>query len=310
VGIDVSSEHLDVAVRHGGETRRFDNTTKGISQTVEYVKEVGPVAAVMEATGGYEMGLAAEMELAGLAVSIVNPRQVRDFARSTGKLAKTDSIDAAVLARFAEAVKPPVRPLPEAGLLELRALVDRRRQLIEMLTSERNRLRLAPKRVRRQIDQHIRWLKARIDKLDQDIDQFIRSSPLWRTTEDLLRSVPGVGPVLSSVLVAYLPELGSMNRRQIAALVGVAPFNKDSGRYRGKRRVWGGRARVRAALYMATLVATRFNLVIQSFYERLSELGKPKKVALTACMRKLLTILNVIVRHQRKWNPDLAASRA
>ncbi len=262
-----------------------------------------PSGVVLEATGGFEMLVASELELAGLPVSLVNPRQVRSFARAIGRLAKTDAIDAQVLAQFAEAVKPPVRPLPDADTRELRALVDRRRQLLEILTSERNRLRHATKRVRALIEEHIRWLKQQLGDLDKDISEFIRSSPMWRAQEDLLRSVPGVGPVLSSTLLTHLPELGSLNRGQVAALVGVAPLNRDSGAFRGKRSVWGGRTAIRSALYMAALVATRYNPVIKAFYHRLCAAGKPKKVALTACMRKLLITLNSMLRHRTLWDP-------
>ena len=257
----------------------------------------------MEATGGFEMPIAGELELVGLPVSLVNPRQVRSFARATGKLAKTDAIDALLLAQFAEAVKPPVRPLPDEETRELRALVDRRRQLLEMLTSERNRLRPASKRVGRLIQEHILWLKQQIDDLDKDIGELIRSSPIWRAQEDLLRSVPGVGRVLSCTLLTHLPELGSLNRGQVAALVGVAPLNRDSGAFRGKRSVWGGRSAIRSALYMAALVASQHNPVIKAFYHRLRAAGKPAKVALTACMRKLLLILNSMLKRGTQWGP-------
>ena len=262
-----------------------------------------PCGLVLEASGGFEMLVAGELEVAGLPVSLVNPRQVRNFARATGRLAKTDAIDAQVLAQFAEAIKPPVRPLPDEETRELRALVDRRRQLLEMVTSERNRLRHATKRVSPLIQEHIRWLKQQIEGLDKDISKLIRSSPIWRPQEDLLRSVPGVGPVLSSTLLTHLPELGSLNRGQVAALVGVAPLNRDSGAFRGRRSVWGGRTAVRSALYMAALVATRYNPVIKAFYHRLCAAGKPAKVALTACMRKLLLILNCMLQRRTPWGP-------
>ena len=262
-----------------------------------------PCGVVLEATGGFEMLVAGELELAGLPVSLVNPRQVRSFARATGRLAKTDTIDAQVLAQFAEAVKPPVRPLPDEETRELRALVDRRRQLLMMVTSERNRLRNASRRVRPLIQEHIRWLKQQIEDLDKDISDLIRSSPVWRAHEDLLRSVPGVGPVLSSTLLTHLPELGKLNRGQVAALVGVAPLNRDSGAFRGKRSVWGGRTAICSALYMAALVATRHNPVIKAFYQRLRAVGKAKKVALTACMRKLLLILNSMSQRRTRWGP-------
>jgi transposase len=262
-----------------------------------------PSGVVLEATGGFEMLVAVELELAELPVSLVNPRQVRSFARATGRLAKTDAIDAKVLAHFAEAVKPAVRPLPDADTRELRALVDRRRQLLEMVSSERNRLCHASKRVRPLVQEHIRWLKQQVGDLDKDISELIRSSPVWRAQEDLLRSVPGVGPVLSCTLLTHLPELGSLNRGQVAALVGVAPLNRDSGAFRGKRSVWGGRTAIRSALYMAALVATRYNPVIKAFYQRLRAAGKPVKVALTACMRKLLVILNSMLKHRTQWDP-------
>lgn len=299
----MSTVHLDTAVLPSRQVRQFNNDAQGIGQLVEWLTTVQPSGVVLEATGALEIPLAAELELAALPVSIVNPRQVRDFARAVGKLAKTDTIDALVLARFAQAVRPPRRPLPDAKARELRGLVDRRRQLIEMLTSERNRLRTAPERLQPQIDEHIRWLSSKIEELAKDLDELIRSTPIWRTREDLLRSVPGVGPVLCSTLIAYLPELGTLSRGQIAALVGVAPLNRDSGSFRGKRTVWGGRAHVRATLYMAALVATRYNPVIRAFYHRLCAAGKAKKVALTACMRKLLVILNSMLKHHTQWGP-------
>jgi transposase len=291
VGIDVSAKQLDVAIRPTGEARQYTNDPEGIASIMEQIVPLKPSGVVLEATGGFETVVAGELELAGLPVSLVNPRQVRSFARATGRLAKTDAIDAQVLAQFAEAVKPPVRPLPDEETRELRALVDRRRQLLEMVKSERNRLRNASKR------EHIRWLKQQIEDLDKDISDLIRSSPIWRAQEDLLRSVPGVGPVLSSILLTHLPELGSLNRGQVAALVGVAPMNRDSGVFRGKRTVWGGRTPIRSALYMAAFTAVRYNPVIKAFYVRLRAAGKPAKVALTACMRKLLIILNSMLKH-------------
>lgn len=303
VGIDVSAAHLDLAALPGGEVQRFTNDPEGIKALTEHLESIGPTLVVLEATGAMEVPVAGELTTAGVAVVVVNPRQVRDFARATGQLAKTDALDAQVLARFGEAVKPPVRALPDATLRELRALTTRRHQLMAMVTAERNRLHTASPRVTPQIKEHILWLKRQIKDLDQDLGNTIRSSPLWRAQENLLRSVPGVGPVVSSILLAQLPELGNLNRQQIAALVGVAPLNRDSGRFRGKRMVWGGRAPVRAALYMAALVATRHNEVIKAFYQRLIQAGKPTKVALTACMRKLLLILNAMVRHNHTWNP-------
>ena len=302
-GIDVSAAHLDMAVLPSGEERRFTNDGEGIKTLTDHLAGMGSVLVVLEATGGMELPVVGELAVAGVELVVVNPRQVRDFARATGKLAKTDALDAQMLARFGEAVKPAVRPLPDATLMELRGLATRRHQLMKMLTAERNRLRTAPQRVQPQIKEHILWLKRQIKDLDKDLHDSIRSTPLWRAQENLLRSVPGVGPVVSSILLAKLPELGALNRYQIGALVGVAPLNRDSGAMRGKRKIWGGRAPVRAALYIAALVATRCNPVIKTFYERLLQAGKPKKVALTACMRKLLTILNVMVRDQCPWSP-------
>ena len=299
----MSAAHLDVGVRPSGEVKRYANDTRGIATIMDEIVPLGPSGVVLEATGGFEMPIAGELELVGLPVSLVNPRQVRSFARATGKLAKTDAIDALLLAQFAEAVKPPVRPLPDEETRELRALVDRRRQLLEMLTSERNRLRPASKRVGRLIQEHILWLKQQIDDLDKDIGELIRSSPIWRAQEDLLRSVPGVGRVLSCTLLTHLPELGSLNRGQVAALVGVAPLNRDSGAFRGKRSVWGERTAIRSALYMAALVASQHNPVIKAFYHRLRAAGKPAKVALTACMRKLLLILNSMLKRGTQWGP-------
>ena len=264
---------------------------------------IGLTLVVLEATGAMEVPVAGELTTAGVALAVVNPRQVRDFARATGQLAKTDALDAQVLARFGEAVKPPVRALPDATLRELRALTTRRHQLMAMVTAERNRLHSASPRVTPQIKDHILWLKRQIKDLDQDLGDTIRSSPLWRAQENLLRSVPGLGPVMSSILLAQPPELGNLNRYEIAALVGVAPLNRDSGTLRGKRKVWSGRAPVRAALYMAALVATKHNEVIKVFYQRLIQAGKPTKFALTACMRKLLLILNAMLRHNHRWNP-------
>ena len=273
---------------------------------MERLTSLAPALVVLEATGGLELPLAGELLDAALPVAVVNPRQVRDFARALGKLAKTDTLDAQVLARFGEGTKPQPRPLPDAQTQELKALVTRRRQLVEMTTAEKNRLRRATPRLRRQIQEHIDWLRCQLDEVDTDLGELIRSSPVWRAKEKLLKSVPGVGPVLSTTLLSQLPELGALSRQQVCALVGVAPFNRDSGTLRGRRTVWGGRSQVRTALYMATLVASRFNPAIQAFYQRLCSAGKPKKVALTACMRKLLTILNSMLKHGHAWNPASA----
>jgi len=309
VGIDVAKDWLDVGERPDDAAWRVRNDEAGIAALVERLGQREPAVVVLEATGGLEWALAAALAAAHLPVVVVNPRQVRDFARATGRLAKTDAIDAQVLAQFGEAVEPPPRPLPDQATQELAALVTRRRQLVEMLTGEKNRLRTARASVRRDIQEHIRWLERRLNDLDGDLRKAIQSSPLWRVRDHVLQSAPGVGFVSSSTLLANLPELGRLNRKEIAALVGVAPLNRDSGTLRGRRTVWGGRAHVRAVLYMATLVATRRNPVVKAFYERLVAAGKPKKVALTACMRKLLTILNAMVRSHASWqitNPTLA----
>ncbi|MFQ5874217.1 MAG: IS110 family transposase [Dehalococcoidia bacterium] len=302
VGIDVSKACLDVAMRPSGQMWSFPNEEKGISQLVARLRRLSPTLVVSEATGGRELPLVGALGAASLPVAVVNPRQVRDFARATGVLAKTDTLDARVLALFAERVRPEPRSLPDAQAQRLRALLVRRRQVVDMLTAEKNRLSTVLPSVRPRVEAHIHWLEKELGALDKDLGQTLRNSPLWREKEDLLRGVPGVGPVLSSTLLAELPELGALNRRQIAALVGVAPLNRDSGTFRGKRTVWGGRRRVRTVLYMATLVATRSNPIIRTFYQRLCAAGKPKKVALTACMRKLLTILNAVVKHRRPWD--------
>ena len=303
VGIDVSKDRLDVAVRPTGEAWQVPYDLQGISSLTGRLRELTPHLVVVEATGGMELVLVGELAAAQLPVAVVNPRQVRDFARAAGKLAKTDALDAQVLAHFAEAMNPEPRPLPDASTQELGALVARRRQLVGMITAEKNRVRTATQRIRPKVQEHIRWLEENLEELDRDLGDFMRSSPMWKDKDELLRSTPGVGPVLSMTLLSDLPELGALNRGEIAALVGVAPFNRDSGTLRGKRTVWGGRSQVRAALYMAALVATRYNPVLRDFYQRLCAAGKPKKVALTACMRKLLTILNVMVKHHSHWNP-------
>lgn len=306
VGIDVSKAQLDVAVRPSGETWTEAHDEAGLSALVARLHALAPTLIVVEATGGLEVALAGALATATLPVAVVNPRQVRDFARATGTLAKTDRLDAQSLAQFAEAVRPEPRALPDAQAQELRALLQRRRQLVEMLTAEKNRFQAAADRIRPQIQAHIDWLQRQISQFDDDLRTLLRSSPLWREREDLLRSAPGVGPVLATTLVAALPELGTLTRQQIAALVGVAPLNRDSGTLRGHRTVWGGRAQVRTALYMSTLVAVRHNPVLAAFYQRLRAAGKAPKVALTACMRKLLTILNAMLKHRTRWAPVVA----
>lgn len=301
-GIDVSKKQLDVFLHPVGERLSFDNTDEGHLALREKLTTFSAEIIVLEATGGIEARLAGSLAAAGLPVAVVNPRQVRDFARAKGKLAKTDTIDAEVIAEFAEAVKPEVRALPDAEAQELRSLVARRRQLTEMLAAERNRWQQATSApVRQSIEKLIAWLKAEIKSVDSDMGDRVRKSPLWREKEDLLRSVPGIGPGIANMLIAELPELGSLNRRKIAALVGVAPLNRDSGTYRGTRSVWGGRRQVRSALYMAALVGIRWNPTLKSFYTRLRQAGKRAKVALTACIRKLLTILNSMMKHRTHW---------
>jgi transposase len=308
VGIDVSKNQLDIAVRPAGDTWSMPNDVSGITEVVQGLAQLHPALVVLEATGGLQMPLAAALATAGLPLAMVNPRQVRDFARAIGRLAKTDRLDAQVLAHFAEAVRPTPYPLPDAQTQELTALLTRRHQVVEMLTAEKNRLRSARELVHRRVQDHICWLEQELADLDDDLERTLRKSPLWREKDNLLRSVPGIGRVVSITLLADLPELGTLSRHQIAALVGVAPLNRDSGRFRGKRMVWGGRARVRAALYMAALTASRYNPIIKAFYHRLCEAGKARKVALTACMRKLLIILNSMVKHRQTWNPDIQHS--
>lgn len=303
VGIDVSKARLDIALCPSGATESFSNDETGIKTLIERLGEAKPVLIVLEATGGVERAVVRALVAAELPVTVANPRQVRDFAKATGQLAKTDILDAQILARFAEAVRPVLRPLPDEMTLELRALIGRRRQITEMLTAEKNRLSRAPRRVQKRIEAHIHWLEAELERYDEDLDQTIRQSPIWREQEDLLKSVPGIGSVISRTMLAELPELGSLNRKQIAALVGVAPLNWDSGLLRGRRVIWGGRAHVRTALYMAALTASRCNPVIRDFYKRLRAAGKTPKVALVACMRKLLVILNAILRHRVPWRP-------
>ena len=301
VGIDVSKARLDVHVQPGGEEFAVDNDEAGIIALVERLSTDEACLVVLEATGGLQDRAAAALAAAGLYVAVVNPRQVRDFARALGRLAKTDKLDAAIIAAFAEAVKPEPRPLPDAERQALIDLVARRRQLVEMRAAEKiRRSQLAPA-LRRRLDEHLAFLDAAISELDRDTGQALRRSSAWRAQEDLLASVPGVGPVARAVLAAKLPELGQLSRRQIAALVGLAPFNRDSGQQKGKRAISGGRADVRNVLYMATVAAIRCNPVIRTFHQKLKAAGKPPKVAITACMRKLLTILNAVIKAQTPW---------
>lgn len=306
VGIDVSKSELDVACHPHQALRTFANDETGIDKLVGHLAELKPSLVVMEATGGYETKAAYQMAAADLSVAVVNPRQVRDFAKSRNRLAKTDAIDALILAEFAQVNRPEARPLPDEAAQELKALVTRRRQLMVNRTSELNRRDTAPVSSHASIERHIAFLDREIKELDDDLKRTIRSSPVWREKEDLLRSVPGVGPATSAMLIAELPELGALNRKQIAALVGVAPFNRDSGTFRGTRSCWGGRAHIRAVLYMAALTASRRNPVIKRFYQRLINAGKAAKVALNACMRKLLTILNAMAKNNEPWRTETA----
>jgi transposase len=306
VGIDVAKASLEVAVHQSADRWTVEYTDPAVATLVARLTALTPSLIVLEATGGLEVPLVGVLAAGGLPVVVVNPRQVRDFAKATGRLAKTDTLDAAVLAHFAAAVRPPVRPLPDAATQGLAALVTRRRQLVDMLTAERSRLSCAPKVLHKELQAHIRWLERRITGVDADLDQAVRTSPVWRAQEDLLRSAPGVGPVVARTLLAQLPELGTLSHKTTAALVGVAPLNRDSGRFRGRRQVWGGRAAVRAVLYMGTLAAVRCNPVLRACYLRLRAAGKLPKVALTACMHKLLTILNAMMKHQQRWDPNYA----
>lgn len=306
VGIDVSGSFLDVAVHPTDETFRVNNDADAIDQLVVRLGALKPALIVMEATGKLELAVLKALCQAQLPAVAVNPRQVRDFARATGQRAKTDRIDALVIAHFGQAVGPVVRPLDDEQTEQLQALVMRRLQLIDMLTAEKNRLKRAHHAARESLRDHIKWLEQQLDVAERDIDTFLRASPAWRQKEDLLRSVPGIGPTAAATLIGFMPELGSLSRREIAALAGVAPFNADSGNHTGKRHIQGGRAVVRRALYMACVPALRFNPVVRTFYDRLKKAGKPSKVALTACMRKLLIMLNAMVRNLTPWDGSIA----
>ena len=308
IGLDVAKKQLDVAARPSGARWTGANDVAGMTALIEWLRRAGPVTLiVVEATGGYELAVVAALAAAGHPVVVVNPRQVRDFARATGQLAKTDALDAAVLAHFAEAVRPEVRPLPDELTQVMQGWVARRRQVLAMIGAEQNRLGLAAPAVQPAIHTHLEWLRQHLGEVDPELRTVLRSSPVWREHDDLLRSVPGVGPVLATTLLVDVPELGRLNRHEIAKLIGVAPLNQDSGEHRGTRRIWGGRAPVRKTLYMATLAAVKHNPVIREFYLRLCQAGKPKKVALTACMRKLLTILNAMLHQGTAWKPVLAS---
>jgi len=301
-GIDVSKESLDVFLLPCGASQRFSNNESGCAELVKLLTEKAPSRVIFESTGGLETLAVGMLSAASLPVVVVNPRQIRDFAKACGLLAKTDKLDAKVIAMFGQRIEPEIRPLKDEAAQELSALISRRRQLVDMQTAEKNRLTAAPKAVRGGIVQHIEWLEQQVASFDDDISRFIQSSPVWKEKEQILTSIKGVGPVTASTLLAAIPELGSVSRHKISALAGLCPYNRDSGKHKGKRSIWGGRAAVRSVLYMATLAAVRFNPVIKAFYERLRNAGKLHKVAITAAMRKLLVILNAMLRDNRKWD--------
>jgi len=307
VGIDVSKKWLDVDAYPVSRVSRFPNDEAGHVQLCQALAEMQPKRIIVEATGGLESPMVANLAARCLPIFVVNPRQARDFARALGILAKTDAVDARVLARFGQAVRPDLRPIKSEAARSLEEILTRRRQLVEMVTSEQNRRLQASSKMKKEIDEHIVWLRQRILIADTDMGDAIKKSDVWQAKADILNSIPGVGDVTTRTLLAELPELGTLNRREISALVGICPFNRDSGPQRGRRRIWGGRATVRATLYMATLVATRFNSVIRSFYDRLLKAGKLKKVALVACMRKLLTIMNTMTRENTTWREAATA---
>jgi transposase len=305
IGIDVSKQLLEVAVHESDFRYRCPNKPSAFAELLAELIAFRPARIVVEATGGLEKPVVAALHAAGLPVVVVNPRQVRAFAKALGQLAKTDRLDATVLAHFAEAIKPPLRPLKSDGEQELEALMGRRGQLVDMLVAEKNRRHSASSEaVRETIKEHIDWLEDRIAELDEQLQARLASSAEWHAKDVILQSVPGIGPVVSVCLLAELPELGTLNRQRISKLVGVAPLNRDSGQQHWVRHIFGGRAHVRCMLYMATLTAIRFNAVIKEFYHRLVRKGKPHKVALTACMRKLLSIINLMVRNQTVWKTD------
>jgi transposase len=305
VGIDVSKAQLDTAFGAEAEVVGFSNDAAGISQLLERFKAARPALVVMEASGGYETAAATAIAAAGWRLAVVNPRQVRDFARATGRLAKNDQLDARILSAFGKAIEPQVTSLPDEDARALQALLLRRQQLVAMRAQEHQRLEHAQTAMRKNIKKHIDWLDQEIDKLDVDLTAGLRKSPVWRAKDELLRSLKGVGRITSGTLLVALPELGRLDRRAIAALVGLAPFNRDSGKMRGRRSIYGGRARIRTLLYMAAITAIRTNPVIRAFYERLKSRGKPHKVAIVACMRKMLTILNAMVRESTPWTPEI-----
>lgn len=308
VGVDVSKDALDVAIRPSGVTSRRTNDQDGVAALVQSLTAHPGALVVIEATGGYEHAVAASLATAGFQVAIVNPRQVREFGRATGRLAKTDAIDADLLALFGERIRPAVRPLPDEDTQALHAVITRRRQIVEMLVAEKNRLALArAKTVRRSVQLHIAWLEKQLTNVDDDMSDMVKRSPLWRAKDDLLQTVPGIGKTVSRSMLGLLPELGTLSNKQISSLVGLAPFAHDSGRHRGRRAISGGRGNVRALLYMAALASLRWNPAINAFYRRLRAAGKPHRVAITAAMRKLLITLNAMVKSSTPWHPQASA---
>lgn len=306
VGIDVCQKSLDVYIRPSSKVFQVTNDRVGISKLIEILIEIQPELIVLEATGGMEIDAATQLTQAELSVAVINPRQARDFAKATGQLAKTDAIDAKVLAHFADAIRPQVRSISDESSRQLEDLVARRRQLSDMITAEKNRRRGKTNSVKASIDEHIEWLKQQLKEIESQIKSAIAVNPDWQQKRDLLTSVPGIGEVVAVTLISSLPELGTISHKSISYLVGVAPLNKDSGKFRGKRRIWGGRAKIRSVLYMAALVAVRFNPMIKAFYERLLQKGKLKKVALTACMHKMLILLNAMMKNNQAWQPQTA----
>ncbi len=308
VGIDVAKNKLDIAVRPLKTWDTVPYNEKGIDKIIKALGKLEPDIIAVEATGGLESRLSIALFEASLPIAVVNPRQVRDFAKATGRLAKTDRIDADIIAHFGEAIKPKIRPLKDAQQRELADLLTRRRQLVDMRKAEQQRLSSVVGSVKKSIQSHVKWLNMCIDDIDRDISDLMAKNANFKQQNKIVTSVPGVGPIMSATLGAFLPELGTIGRKQIAALAGVAPFNRDSGRFSGKRIIWGGRANLRSVLYMSTLTAIRCNPVIKKFYNRLIEAGKAKKVAITACMRKLLTILNAMVKNKTLWQKNVPAS--
>ena len=306
IGIDVAKDQLDIAIGAEGDAWSVTNDESGIAALLEDLRNRNCALVVLEATGGFEVPAVSALAAAGLPVVVANPRQVRNFARATGQLAKTDRLDARVIALFAERIRPDVRALPDDAARLLDALLTRRRQISGMIVAERNRLGFAPAPLKKSIEKHIRWLQRELDSVDADLSKAIQASPVWRAKETLYRTVPGVGPVISLTLIADLPELGKLTHREMASLVGLAPVARDSGTMKGKRMIFGGRASVRGALYMAAVVGIRHNPIIRAFYLRLRQRGKPSKLALIACAHKLLTILNSMARTGEAWRTQHA----